>query len=384
MRDTKYDSRDTKYMQAALRLAKKGIGSVEPNPAVGAVILKANQIIGRGWHKKFGGPHAEINAIEDCKTLSSNPQGAVMYVTLEPCSHQGKTAPCTEAIITAGLAKVVVATIDPSEHASGRGIEQLRKAGIVVETGVCEEEAKLLNAPFIKFAATGRCWTVLKWAQTIDGKMALADKTGGREWISNELSRKDVHRLRQRVGAILVGINTVIADDPLLTARPGRGKKLIRVVLDSNLRIPLDCKLLATAKETPLLIVASRQACQINPQLVEQITQKGAEVLAYPDTEGQSNLHFVLEELSKRGVAQLLVEGGPTVISSFLKENLADEICVYISPKILGGSGSVDISKPMAELTAGISLHHVDIKHLGDDVRISGLTKRALNELGLE
>ena len=214
--------------------------------------------------------------------------------------------------------------------------------------------------------------------------MALADKTGGREWISNELSRKDVHRLRRRVGAILVGINTVIADDPLLTARPGRGKKLIRVVLDSNLRIPLDCKLLATAKETPLLIVASRQACQINPQLVEQITQKGAEVLAYPDTEGQSNLHFVLEELSKRGVAQLLVEGGPTVISSFLKENLADEICVYISPKILGGSGSVDISKPMAELTAGISLHHVDIKHLGDDVRISGLTKRALNELGLE
>jgi len=384
MRDTKYDSRDTKYMQAALRLAKKGIGSVEPNPAVGAVILKANQIIGRGWHKKFGGPHAEINAIEDCKTLSSSPQGAVMYVTLEPCSHQGKTAPCTEAIITAGLAKVVVATIDPSEHASGRGIEQLRKAGIVLETGVCEEEAKLLNAPFIKFAATGRCWTVLKWAQTIDGKMALADKTGGREWISNELSRKDVHRLRRRVGAILVGINTVIADDPLLTARPGRGKKLIRVVLDSNLRIPLDCKLLATAKETPLLIVASRQACQINPQLVEQITQKGAEVLAYPDTEGQSNLHFVLEELSKRGVAQLLVEGGPTVISSFLKENLADEICVYISPKILGGSGSVDISKPMAELTAGISLHHVDIKHLGDDVRISGLTKRALNELGLE
>jgi len=383
MRDTKYDSRDTKYMQAALRLAKRGIGLIEPNPAVGAVILKANQIIGRGYHKKFGGPHAEINAIEDCKTLSSNPQGAVMYVTLEPCSHRGKTAPCTEAIIKAGLAKVVVATLDPSEHALGRGIEQLRNAGIAVETGVCEEEAKLLNAPFIKFAATGRCWTVLKWAQTIDGKMALADKAGGRKWISNELSRKDVHKLRRRVGAILVGINTVIADDPLLTARPDRGKKLIRVVLDSNLRIPLDCKLLATAKDTPLLIVASRQAHQINPQLVEQITQKGAEVLACPSTEGQSNLHFVLEQLSKRGVAQLLVEGGPTVISSFLKENLADEICVYISPRILGGSGSVDISKPMAELTTGIGLYHVDIKRLGDDVRINGLTKGALSELGL-
>ena len=377
------NSEAVKYMQAALRLAKKGIGLVEPNPAVGAVILKANQIIGRGYHKKFGGPHAEINAIEDCKTLSSTPQGAVMYVTLEPCSHQGKTAPCTEAIIKAGFAKIVVATLDPSEHASGRSIEQLRKAGIVVETGVCEEEAKLLNAPFIKFAATGRCWTVLKWAQTIDGKMALADKTGGQEWISNELSRKDVHKLRRRVGAILVGINTVIADDPLLTARPGGGKKLIRVILDSNLRIPLDCKLLATAKETPVLIVTSRQTHQINPRLVEEIVQKGAEVLAYPDTEGQSNLHFVLEELSKRGIAQLLVEGGPTVISSFLKENLADEICVYISPKILGGSGSVDISEPMAELTAGISLHHVDIKRLGDNVRITGLAKGALTELGL-
>ncbi len=371
------------YMRSALTLARRGIGSVEPNPAVGAVILKANQIIGRGWHKKFGGPHAEINAIEDCKTLSSTPQGAVMYVTLEPCSHQGKTAPCTEAIIKAGLAKVVVAMLDPSEHASGRGIEQLRKAGIAVETGVCEEEAKLLNAPFIKFAATGRCWTVLKWAQTIDGKMAWADKTGGREWISNEQSRKDVHKLRRRMGAILVGINTVIADDPLLTARPDSGKKLIRVVLDSNLRIPLDCKLLATAKDTPLLIVASRQAHQINPQLVEGITKKGAEVLACSNTEGQSNLHFVLDELSKRGVAQLLVEGGPTVISSFLKENLADEIRVYISPKILGCCGSVDISKPMAELTTGFGLYLVDIKRLGDNVRISGLAKGALTELGL-
>ncbi|UCE99643.1 MAG: bifunctional diaminohydroxyphosphoribosylaminopyrimidine deaminase/5-amino-6-(5-phosphoribosylamino)uracil reductase RibD [Planctomycetota bacterium] len=375
--------RDTKYMRTALRLAQRGIGSVEPNPAVGAVIVKANQIIGRGWHKKFGDPHAEINAIEDCKTLGSNPQSAVMYVTLEPCSHQGKTAPCTEAIIAAGLTKVVVAALDPSEHASGKGIEQLRNAGIKVETGLCEKEAKLINAPFIKFAATGRCWTVLKWAQTIDGKMAQADNTQGHQWISNQLSRKDVHKLRQRVGAILVGINTVIADDPLLTARPDKGKKLIRVVLDSNLQIPLDCKLLATAKEAPLLIVASQQAHQANPQLVEEITQTGAEVLVCPDAQGQSNLPFVLDELSKRRIAQLLVEGGPTVISSFLKENLADEICVYISPKILGGSGSVDISGPMAQLTAGFSLHHVVLKPFGDDVRITGLTKGALSELGL-
>jgi len=399
------NSEAVKYMQAALKLAKRGIGLVEPNPAVGAVIIKANQIIGRGWHKKFGGPHAEISAMEDCKTLGISPQGAVMYVTLEPCSHQGKTAPCTEAIIKAGLAKVVVATIDPSEHASGRGIEQLRNAGIAVETGVCEEEAKLLNAPFIKFAATGRCWTILKWAQTIDGKMAWADKTGGRKWISNELSRKDVHKLRRRVGAILVGINTVIADDPLLTARPvrslhrgsasspeglpsngarpDRGKKLIRVVLDSNLRIPLDCKLLATAGKEPVLILTTEGAVQSELEKSDKITRKGPELLPVPAIYSGSNLNFLLEQLSKRGIAQLLVEGGPTVISSFLKENLADEIRVYISPRILGGSGSVDISEPMAELTVGISLHHVDIKRLGDDVCISGLTKGALSELGL-
>lgn len=372
-----------KYMQAALKLAKRGIGLVEPNPAVGAVIVKANQIIGKGWHREFGGPHAEINAIEDCKTLGVGPQAAVMYVTLEPCCHHAKTPPCTDAIIAAGVAKVVVATLDPSEHASGRGIEQLRNAGIEVETGLCEKEAKLLNAPFIKFAATGRCWTVLKWAQTIDGKMAYAGEGGGRKWISSQQSRKDVHKLRRRVGAILVGINTIIADNPLLTARPASNRKLIRVVLDSNLRIPLDCKLLATAKKTPVLIVASRQAHHINPQLVEKITQKGAEVLAFPDTQGQSNLHFVLNELSKRGIAQLLVEGGPRVITSFLKEGLADEVCVYIAPRILGGSGSVDISEPMTELAGAVGLRYVDIKRLGDDVRITGLTERAIGEIGI-
>ncbi len=215
-----------RYMLLALRLAWRGIGSVEPNPAVGAVIIKANQIVGKGWHKKFGGPHAEINALEDCKTLGVKPRGAAMYVTLEPCSHQGKTGPCTQAIIEAGLAKVFVATIDPSEHAGGKGIEQLRNAGIEVQTGICETQARLLNAPFIKFAVTGRCWVRLKWAQSIDGKVALTEpRPSGSGWISGEQSRKDVHKLRRRARAILVGVNTVIADDPLLTARPSKGKK---------------------------------------------------------------------------------------------------------------------------------------------------------------
>jgi diaminohydroxyphosphoribosylaminopyrimidine deaminase/5-amino-6-(5-phosphoribosylamino)uracil reductase len=372
-----------KYMQMALNLAKRGIGSVEPNPAVGAIITKANQIIGKGWHKHFGGPHAEINALEDCKSLCVNPLGATMYVTLEPCSHQGKTGPCTQAIIDAGLAKVYVATTDPSGHAAGKGIEQLKQAGIEVQTGICEKEAKLLNAPFLKFASTGRCWVVLKWAQTIDGKVAAADLGDNHRWISNQTSRRDVHKLRRRVQAILVGINTIITDDPLLTARPSRGKKAIRIVMDSFLRIPPKSRLLATADKTHVIIYTSWPSLGTNPRLVKQINEAGAEVLAYPDTQGRSNLYFLLDELSRRGVSQLLVEGGPTVLTSFLEENLADEVYVYITPKILGRHGSAQISGPMARLTRAVGLHHVTIRPFGDNIRLTGLTEKALRELSI-
>ena len=372
-----------KYMLMALRLARRGIGSVEPNPAVGCVIVKGNQVIGKGWHRKFGGPHAEINALEDCGALGVGPEGATMYVTLEPCCHYGKTPPCTDAILAAKLAKVVVAAIDPSEHARGKGIEKLRNAGIQVQAGVCETEAKLLNAPFIRFAATGRCWVILKWAQSIDGKMAWADKTNERKWISNETSRKDAHKLRRRVQAILVGIETVLADDPLLTARPAKGRQLIRIVLDSKLRIPLDCNLLNTAKKVPVLILTGEEAVRSKPQIAEKIVQKGGKLLTYPDTEGRCNLYFLLDELSKRGVTQLLVEGGSKVITSFLKERLADEICIYIAPKILGAQGSVDISEPMAELTPNFDLHYVDVKRFDDDVRLTGLTEKAIEEISI-
>ena len=192
-------NQDEKLMMSALALARRGIGSVEPNPAVGAVIVKGDRVIGKGWHKKFGGPHAEINAMEDCPALGVDSHDAAMYVTLEPCSHHGKTGPCTQAIIAAGLAKVFVAMIDPSEHAGGKGIEQLHNAGIEVQTGICETEAKLLNAPFIKFAASGKCWVTLKWAQSIDGKLAMTEpQPSGSGWISGEQSRKDVHKLRRR------------------------------------------------------------------------------------------------------------------------------------------------------------------------------------------
>jgi diaminohydroxyphosphoribosylaminopyrimidine deaminase/5-amino-6-(5-phosphoribosylamino)uracil reductase len=374
------NSSNENYMQTALRLARRGIGSVEPNPAVGCIIVKGNQIIGKGWHKAFGGPHAEINALEDCKMLGISPAGATMYVTLEPCCHQGKTPPCTQAIIDAKIKRVYVATVDPSEHAGCKGIEELRNAGINVETGLCQIEARMLNAPFMKFAKTGRPWVILKWAQTIDGKVACAG-SGEQRWISSQASRKDVQKLRQRVSAILVGINTIIADDPLLTARPAGKRPLTRIVLDSDLRIPLDCKLLKTAKKTPVLILVRRQAVEANPQKSELLAQKGVELLTYADMQGRSNLHFLLDELSKRKFPQLLIEGGPTVIASFLKERLADEIIVYIAPKILGSKAIASITQTLDQITEALSLSSVGIKRFGDDVRITGVSEWALHEI---
>jgi len=367
-------------MLTALKLAGRGIGSVEPNPLVGCVITKANQAAGKGWHKKFGEAHAEISALEDCKNLGIDPSGATMYVNLEPCCHHGKTGPCTEAIISAGISKVIVAAIDPSEHAKGKGIEKLQQAGIEVELGVCETEAKLLNAPFFKFASTQKSWVITKWAQSIDGRMAYAD-TAEKRWISSEQSRKDAQLLRRRAGAILVGINTVTADDPLLTARPARAIPPLRVVLDSNLRIPLDCQLLKTAKKSPVLIYTRQDSLDSNPGRVEQIRQTGAEILAFGGTAGSSNLHFLLEQLAQRGCQQLLVEGGGRLISSFLKENLADEIVVYIAPKILGGAGGVGMTESIIELADRVELQNVEAKLIDGDVRLSGLTKKVLDEI---
>ena len=365
------------YMQIALRLAKRGLGAVEPNPAVGAVLVKDGRVIGRGWHKKFGGPHAEIEALADCKKKGNDPAGATMYVTLEPCCHYGKTPPCTDAIIKAKIGKVIAAAVDPSKHTNGRGLKLLRSAGINILVGVCEKEAKLLNAPFLKFASTGQCWVILKWAQSKDGKMAWAEK--GRKWISSSASRRDVHKIRQRVQAILVGIETVLSDDPLLTVRPDKGKQPLRIVLDTDLRIPLNCRLLKTVKKAPLLIVLGRNA---NPEKRKKLTEKGAEVLIVPMKNGQSDLAYLLKRLSKRGITQLLVEGGAKVITSFLKQHLADQVVIYISPKVFGEKGAVQISPEMAKLVRKGNLYYRQVKKFAGDVRITGLIRQIVKQRG--
>ena len=375
---------DVKQMQYALKLARRGVGDVEPNPPVGCVIIKGNQVVGKGYHKKFGGPHAEMAALEDCKNIGVNPKGAAMYVTLEPCCHQGKTPPCTDAIIGAQVGRVVVAAIDPSGHNNGQGIGKLRDAGIEVVTGICEIDAKILAAPFIKFAKTSKTWVTLKWAQSIDGKLAWAGKTADRRWISNEHSRKDVQMLRRRAQAILVGINTVLTDDPLLTPKPPKGKKPLRIVLDSHLRTPLDSQLVKTADKFPLMVCAWDGAVNANPVAADLLRQKGVEILVYGDTGDRSNLHVLTEQLSKRGIQQLLVEGGPRVLASFMKENLADEIIVYMTPKILGACGKDNIAQSLAELTQAMHLHNVEVKTFDSDTRLSGLTAAGIRTIGID
>jgi len=364
-----------KYMQLALELAKKGLGDVEPNPAVGAVIVKGGKIIGRGWHKKFGGPHAEINALNDCKKRGINPKGSTMYVTLEPCCHYGKTGPCANAIIKAKLEKVVIAVKDPSQHANGKGIRLLKKAGIKVEQGLCETQAKILNSSFLKYASRGIPWVILKWAQSLDGKLAWARTGSRRKWISSRKSRQDVHKFRRQAGAILVGINTVLKDDPLLTPRPAKGRKPLRIVLDNHLRIPINCKLMKTAKKLPLLIITKNNVLRNKAGKAEQILKAGGQIAAYPAK--QSNLKFLVSLLSKRGVQRLIVEGGPSVIESFIKENLADEIIIYMAPRILNSKGTADISHVIKHL----QFHTTDIKCFGSDIRICGLTNQGRKSL---
>lgn len=365
---------DADYMQLALQLARKALGNVEPNPAVGCVIVKNGNIIGQGWHEFFSGPHAEVNALADCKANGNDPAGATIYVTLEPCSHSGKTPPCSRTVIEAGIKKVFIASEDPTKLASG-GIEQLKEAGIDVEVGLCRDEAEQLNAPFYKHARTGLPWVIVKWAQSIDGKLGWINPPAEGNWISNEKSRDDVHRLRKKVQGILTGIDTVIADNPKLTVRidgETTNRPPLRIVLDSKLRMPWDCHLI-TVPDAPTLIVTTEQTAQTEFQQVEKLTKAGVEVFAVPLKDGHCDLKATLTELGRRGIQQLLIETGPKLISQFLAQNLADELRIYIAPVILGKDGQADVSAQMRTTVNSKKLKSIIAINIDDDICISAL-----------
>jgi diaminohydroxyphosphoribosylaminopyrimidine deaminase/5-amino-6-(5-phosphoribosylamino)uracil reductase len=318
-------------MNRAILLARKGEGRVEPNPMVGCVIARKNRIIGEGYHRRFGGPHAEIEALAACR---EDPRGATVYVSLEPCCHHGKTPPCTAALIQAGIGRVVLAMKDPGPYVSGGGIRQLRKAGITVDIGAGAGDAAELLAPYLTRLRRTRPYVIAKWAQSLDGK--LATRTGDSQWISCETSRRKVHRLRGRVDAVLVGSGTVLKDDPLLTARNVRVRRqALRVVLDGRLRIPEKCQLVGTNGSAPTLIFTSRTKAASGK--AQRLQRRGVQIDPCRLSRGRLSIADCLGKLAKRDVTNVLVEGGPTVLTSFLETGLVDEAWVFVAPKLIGG-----------------------------------------------
>ena len=361
---------DEKFMQLALHLAQRGRGRVEPNPMVGAVLVRDRKIIGQGYHRRFGGPHAEINALDDCQEPTS---GATMYVSLEPCCHQGQTPPCAKALIAARLSRIVVATKDPSEKVAGQGLTQLRQAQIEITLGPCAQQARRLNAPFFKLHRKGRPFVLLKWAQSRDGKIATPPDQS--PWISNEQSRRFTHRLRRQCQAVLVGIGSALADDPLLTPRPAiSGRWPLRIVLDSRLRLPLDCQLVRTAQKAPLLIATTQHAIKDHHDLAKKLTESGAEVNPVCPGPGPIDLNCLLDLLGQRRISTLMVEGGSQVLTQFIEQRLADEVNVFLCPQIIGGTGAVSPIGPKNpdQIANALKLANVTTRRFGNDLLIHG------------
>ncbi len=318
-------------------MARRGEGHVEPNPMVGCVLVNAGQLVGEGWHQKFGGHHAEVNAL---LAAGDDATGSTAYVTLEPCSHHGKTPPCCDALIAAKVRRVVVACEDPNPNVSGQGIKQLRSAGIEVEVGLLDHQSHLILAPYLKRTRTGIPWIIAKWAMTLDGKIATS--TGDSKWISNESSRAIVHQIRGRVDAILIGAGTANADNPLLTARPEGPRIATRIVMDSNLRIALDSQLCQTAEQFPTLIAVG-PGCP--KDRIKSLEATGCEVWQGMSPDAEQRLSRLLAELGKRGMTNVLVEGGSAILGALHDLNQIDEAHVFIGPKLIGGSSSLS---PMA------------------------------------
>ncbi|NTW71433.1 MAG: bifunctional diaminohydroxyphosphoribosylaminopyrimidine deaminase/5-amino-6-(5-phosphoribosylamino)uracil reductase RibD [Eubacteriaceae bacterium] len=354
-------------MKRALELAEKGEGCVNPNPLVGAVVVKNGKIIGEGYHEYCGGAHAEINAFRDA---GRDLAGSTLYVTLEPCSHHGRTPPCAEAIVKNKIAEVVIGMKDPNPLVSGSGIKILSDNGIKVRIGVLEEEARRLNEIFIKFITWKRPFCLMKTAMTLDGK--IATETGESRWISNEQSRAYVHEIRNKYAAIMVGIGTVLKDDPSLTCRQGEDEKEpVRIIIDSNLRIPLTAKVLNCRTPSKTIIAAVEGT---DPEGIKRIEEKGAKVMLTPPIDGRVDFPFLMDLLGKENIDSILLEGGAELNYSALKSGIVDKVISFIAPKIIGGRNAPTPvgGKGVRNLQEAFMFENIKVKSFGDDVMIEG------------
>jgi diaminohydroxyphosphoribosylaminopyrimidine deaminase/5-amino-6-(5-phosphoribosylamino)uracil reductase len=357
-------------MQRALAIAAQGKGFVEPNPLVGCLIVKENGVVGAGWHERFGGAHAEVNALRQAGAAARD---ATAFVTLEPCCHHGKTPPCTQALIDAQVRRVVVAMSDPFPKVAGQGIAQLERAGIEVTVGLLSELAQRLNAPFVKLVTQQQPWVIAKWAMTLDGKIATAN--GDSKWISNEDCRKVVHRLRGQVDGVLVGIATAIADDPLLNARPAGARVATRIVVDSRARLSDTSQLVQTARTIPLLVAVGPESTSSDRQ---RLSQAGAEVLLLEDSDRDQRLRLLLHELGARRMTNVLVEGGSQIFGALLRQQAIDEAHVFVGNQLAGGDAYTAFGgKGYATISSAARIAQPAIQIVGDNVYVSGHVSRA-------
>lgn len=361
-------------MRQAAALALRGEGAVEPNPMVGCVIVQDGEVVGQGFHERFGESHAEVNALAEA---GERAKGATAYITLEPCCHFGKTPPCTQALVNAGIKRMVIAGEDPFAEVSGRGIEELRAAGIQCEVGICAAEAAWILAPYRKLIATGRPWVIAKWAMTLDGK--LATRTGNSQWISSEASRAVVHQLRGRVDAIVVGSGTVLADDPQLTARPANfadvKRRAVRVVVDARAALPITSRLVQTAADVPVIVAVSEQA---NATKCSELRSAGVEVLPSAGNSQEQQLNDLVEELGRRRMTNLLVEGGSHLLGTLFDMRAIDEVHVFIAPKFAGGAAALSPigGGGIERMADALRLADIAIEELDGDVYVHGRVAR--------
>ncbi len=358
-------SEDERFMRLAIAEAAKGAGYVSPNPMVGAIAVKRGRILAKAYHKRYGETHAEVALLR--KLTSEEAKGATIYVNLEPCCHFGKTAPCTDALIASKVRRVVVGHEDPNPKVSGRGIKQIRQAGIAVSVGILSREARELNQPFLTFIAKGRPWILLKVAQSMDGRIALAN--GQSRWISGVEARKEVHRLRSQLDAVLVGARTVAADDPELTVRHVKGRNPIRVVLDSNLALSAKAKIFLQQDPERTWVMTTDRA---SATLKAKIEKTGAAVFCGPTAhDGHVNLEWVVQTLSSLGVTSVLVEGGGTIHASFIRAELFDKLIVAAAPMLIGNDGiAATANLGLQELSHAPRFSVSDVRKVGEDLWI--------------